>query len=149
MRSTDSPPATTPGRARNMAAIRSRDTKPELALRHELWRRGHRYLVNASLPVSGIRRRVDMLFRGPKVVVFVDGCFWHLCPDHGAIPARNVDYWQPKLEGNRRRDRETDALLVQAGYSVVRVWEHEPLQSAAATVETALRLAAVAAAPNA
>jgi DNA mismatch endonuclease, patch repair protein len=130
--------ATTPGRSRNMAAIRSRDTKPELALRRALWRRGHRYLVDVSLSVTGVRRRVDLLFRGPRVVVFVDGCFWHVCPEHGSFPSRNAHYWRPKLEGNQRRDAETDTALRAAGFRVVRLWEHEPLDAAVAAVEAAL-----------
>ena len=125
-----------PRRSRNMAAIRSRDTAAELALRRELHRRGRRFYVNRR--VLGDRRSVDLVFPRLHVAVFVDGCFWHACPQHSKPPRINTDYWSPKLARNVERDRRTDAELRAAGWAVVRVWEHESLDAAASRVEAAL-----------
>jgi len=78
-----------------------------------------------------MRRTADILFRPAKVAVFVDGCFWHACPQHGTRPTTNSDYWVPKLQRNVDRDRQTDAALEQSGWTVVRVWEHEDPTDAA------------------
>ena len=107
-----------------MQANRSRDTSPEMAIRRLLHAMGLRYRVDAR-PVKEIRRRADIVFGPTKVAVFVDGCFWHCCPEHGSLPATNVDYWGPKLERNVERDQETNALLKSAGWRVIRIWEHQ------------------------
>lgn len=125
-----------PRRSRNMAAIRSRDTAAELALRRELHRHGRRFFVNRRL--LGDRRSVDLVFPRLHVAVFVDGCFWHACPQHSKLPRVNTGYWSPKLARNVERDRRTDADLRAAGWTVVRVWEHEGLGAAASRVEAAL-----------
>lgn len=81
------------------------------------------------------------MFRGPRVAVFVDGCFWHRCPEHGNLPRANADWWRDKLETNVERDRDTDRQLLAAGWTVVRIWEHEiraDVESAAERVEAAL-----------
>lgn len=117
---------------------RARDTKPELAIRHEVHRRGLRYRV-ALRPIEGIRRSADLVFPRARVAVFVDGCFWHQCPEHFRMPATNRDYWEPKLEGNVVRDRQTDDLLRADGWTVVRVWEHELAVEAATRIEDAVR----------
>ena len=122
--------ATTPGRRRIMQANRSRDTEPELALRRLLHARGLRYRV-AARPLKGVRRTADLVFRPSRVAVFVDGCFWHRCPDHATDPKVNSGYWEPKLARNVDRDRETDQLLERAGWLSVRVWEHEDAAVAA------------------
>ncbi len=119
-----------------MAAIHSRDTAAELALRSELHRRGRRFYVNRR--VLGDRRSVDLAFPRLRVAVFVDGCFWHVCPQHSAPPRVNTGYWLPKLAGNAERDRRTDADLSAAGWTVVRVWEHESVTAAVSRVEAAL-----------
>ena len=107
-----------------------RDTMPELALRRELHRRGLRYRVDAAVP--GLRRRkVDIVFPRIRVAVFVDGCFWHGCPEHRTMPKANEAWWRSKLERNILRDRETDQALSELGWTVVRVWEHEPPEAAA------------------
>lgn len=106
-----------------MQANRSRDTGPELAIRSLLHRRGLRYRVVAR-PIPEVRRTADIVFTRAKVAVFVDGCFWHVCPQHYREPASNVGYWREKARRNVERDRETDALLTAAGWTVVRVWEH-------------------------
>ena len=103
-----------------------------MALRKELWRSGLRYRTN--LAVLGRSRRVDIVFTRVKVAVFVDGCFWHCCPVHGTLPKSNREWWEVKLETNSRRDRDTDMALQQAGWCVVRVWEHEEPHAAATRV---------------
>jgi DNA mismatch endonuclease, patch repair protein len=120
-----------------MLGNRSRDTRPELALRSCLHSMGLRYRVGAR-PEASIRRTADVVFPRPKVAVFVDGCFWHACPEHGPKPKKNVDYWGPKLQANRERDADTDARLTALGWKVVRVWEHEAVERAAARVATAV-----------
>jgi DNA mismatch endonuclease, patch repair protein len=115
-----------------------RDTKPELALRRELWRRGLRYRVDVA-PIRGQRRRADLVFTRSKVAVYVDGCFWHSCPVHATLPKSNREWWVAKLAANVERDRDTDARLQDAGWVVVRVWEHEAVAEAADRVENVVR----------
>lgn len=131
------PAASSPAARRRMEANRRRDTKPELALRRELHRRGRRYRVDRA-PLAGLRRRADLVFPGQRVAVYVDGCFWHSCPDHGTVPKTNTDWWVAKLEANQARDRDTDQRLHDAGWVTVRVWEHRPVLEAADLVERAL-----------
>jgi DNA mismatch endonuclease (patch repair protein) len=121
-----------------MSRQRRHDTGPEMALRSELHRRGLRFRVHLR-PVSGVRREADIVFPGARVAVFVDGCFWHGCPEHRTYPRRNAPFWLEKIEANRRRDIETDTLLSRAGWHSVRVWEHEPARAAADTVEAVVR----------
>ncbi|WP_234993793.1 very short patch repair endonuclease [Janibacter indicus] len=117
---------------------RREGTSPELALRHELHRRGFRYRV--QFKVDGLpRRRVDIAFPKRQLAVFVDGCFWHGCPEHCVIPKSNRDWWLWKFDVNARRDADTDRRLVDLGWSVARVWEHVDVQEAADTVEAALQ----------
>lgn len=122
---------------RRMSRQRVRDTQPELALRSELHRLGLRFRVDVPLP--GIRRRADVLFRAARVIVLVDGCFWHACPKHPSWPKSNAAWWRRKLLSNRRRDQETTRALRRAGWYVVRVWEHESAVRAAARVARAVR----------
>jgi DNA mismatch endonuclease (patch repair protein) len=122
-----------------MRANRRTDTKPELALRHALHRLGYRYRKDYRLDLAGGRRvRPDIAFTARKVAVFVDGCFWHACPEHGSKPRANQWYWGPKLIKNVERDRINDAALILAGWTVVRLWEHVPLDEAVAAVVAAL-----------
>jgi DNA mismatch endonuclease, patch repair protein len=122
-----------------MRANRRTDTKPELALRSALHRQGYRFRKDHRLDLDdGTRVRPDVAFTARKVAVFVDGCFWHVCPQHGRDPAVNEWYWAPKLRRNVERDRAADAALAAAGWQVVRVWEHEPLSSAVEAVIAAL-----------
>jgi len=98
---------------------------------------GLRYRV--GLPVPGQRRRtIDVAFPRAQVAVFVDGCFWHGCPDHGTQPQSNSTWWATKLEANRTRDRDTDRLLAEAGWTVLRIWEHEDPAAATTRVRAAL-----------
>ena len=115
-----------------MRRQRRRDTDPEVLLRRRLHGLGYRFRVNHPLP-GGPRRTIDIAFTKWKVAVFVDGCFWHACPDHATWPRSNSGWWREKLQTNRARDAETDELLRRAGWTVVRVWEH-------CDVEEALRL---------
>ena len=89
----------------------------------------------AARPLKGVRRTADLVFGPSRVAVFVDGCFWHFCPDHATDPKTNSSYWGPKLQRNAERDRETDELLTAAGWLSVRVWEHEDPKAAADRVE--------------
>ena len=125
--------ASSPGVRSRMQAQRTRDTSPELALRRLLHARGLRYRVDRA-PLRGLRRRADLVFGPARVAVYVDGCFWHGCPQHGRQPAANPGYWSVKLARNRNRDADTDTQLTAAGWRVVRVWEHEPPKEAAERV---------------
>lgn len=132
------PRPSTSGRSRNMQGIRRADTKPELRLRSALHRAGYRFRKDFRLDVAGVRVRPDIVFTRRRVAVFVDGCFWHVCPQHGREPTHNEWYWTPKLRRNVERDRAADAALEAAGWRVVRLWEHEPPELAAAAVVRAL-----------
>lgn len=116
--------ATSPATRRAMQGNRSRDTKPELAVRRLLFARGFRYRVNAR-PIEELPRTADILFTRAKVAVFIDGCYWHGCPLHYRAPASNVDYWSAKLARNMERDRTTSETLRLAGWLVLRFWSHE------------------------
>lgn len=115
-----------------------RDTNAELALRRELWRRGLRYRVDVA-PIRGLRRRADVVFSRSMVAVYVDGCYWHSCPVHATVPKANREWWMAKLEANVVRDRDTDRQLRDAGWEVIRVWEHEDVTVAADRVEGIVR----------
>ena len=117
-----------------MRGNRSRDTKPELRLRSCLHALGLRYRVSIR-PLASIRRTADVVFTGAHVAVFVDGCYWHGCPDHYRPAKRNTEFWSEKIEKNRERDSETDRLLKEAGWIVIRIWEHEDASAAAHRVK--------------
>src|SRR5688500_4126282 len=119
-RKTVRPEASSPEVRRRMQVTRRRDTPGELALRCALHALGLRYSVDGPLPDS--RRRADVAFRRWKVAVFVDGCFWHACPEHGTWPKKNATWWKTKIEANVVRDRDTDARLRRAGWVVLRFW---------------------------
>lgn len=122
-------------RSYNMSQIQSQDTDPELKLRKALWHMGYRYRVHTDLPGTP-----DIVFRGPEVAVFVDGCFWHGCPEHQNIPETNREFWEKKFQRNEERDKEVNRRLTDAGWRVVRVWEHEVNQD---LEETARRVARI------
>nr|WP_255363084.1 very short patch repair endonuclease [Mycobacterium sp. 1245805.9] len=121
-----------------MRANPRRDTKPERRLRSLLHGMGLRYRVDRA-PLPGIRRRADLVFPRAKVVVFVDGCFWHGCPQHYRPARKNAEFWDAKLLENTARDRETDQLLSASGWRVIRVWEHEDMPDAAERIYCELR----------
>ena len=112
---------------------RTRDTKPEVALRRELHARGLRYRIDRPV-LAGHRFRADLVFGPARVAVFVDGCFWHACPEHGNRPKNNSSWWNDKLAANIRRDRRTDEALTAAGWISYRIWEHEDPSIAASQV---------------
>lgn len=123
-----------------MRAVKTRDSKPELALRRELRALGLRgYRVDAPLPIAGVRRKSDVSFGPVKIAVFLDGCYWHRCPDHGSKPKANSEWWQAKFGRTQERDRDTDRRLVEAGWLPVRVWEHEDPREAAQRVAAAVK----------
>lgn len=107
-------------KSEQMARVRGVDTGPEMALRRALWRVGLRYRVRPRIP-----GRPDLAFVGSKIAVFVDGCFWHGCPDHYKASATNVAFWSEKISRNRQRDREVEIALAKRGWTVLRYWEHE------------------------
>ena len=122
-----------------MRANRATNTGPEVALRRELHGRGCRYRLGVRLVLPARAVRPDVTFRKQRVAVFVDGCFWHSCPEHGRKPSDPTGYWAAKLARNRDRDEAVDLALHDAGWSVVRIWEHEPVDEAADRVIAALR----------
>lgn len=115
-----------------------RDTPAEIALRRELHRRGLRYRVDHA-PLPQVRRRADIVFTRRKVAVFCDGCYWHGCPAHGTWPKANAAWWRQKIQENQLRDRDTDSRLAAAGWTVVRVWEHEDPAAAAEEIAKIVR----------
>ena len=121
-----------------MQAIGRKDTAPEIALRRELHRRGLRYRVEVKLPEVP-RRRMDIVFTRARLVVLVDGCFWHGCPQHATTTKANTDYWTDKIAANQARDADTNARLHDAGWTVLRVWEHEDPSGVVDVVEAAVR----------
>lgn len=113
-----------PGTTLRMSRNRGRDTKPELAVRSLVHAMGLRYRVNAR-PIERLRRSADLVFRREHVAVMIDGCFWHGCPSHYRPATLRSKYWAEKRAENERRDRETDDALTEAGWLVLRFWEHE------------------------
>lgn len=103
---------------------RGRDTRPELMIRQLLFRQGARYRVDYA-PLSDKRRRADIVFPGQRIACFLDGCFWHGCPDHYVAPKKNAEFWNDKVKTNMKRDIDTTARLEEAGWKVLRFWEHE------------------------
>jgi DNA mismatch endonuclease, patch repair protein len=123
-----------------MRANRGRDTGPEMAVRRALHARGLRYRVDHPLPFDR-RRRADIVFTRAKVAVFIDGCFWHGCPEHGTTPRTNTAFWAAKIARNRERDEDTTDRLDALGWIVLRFWEHEDAgRSAAIVVRTVFRI---------
>ncbi len=135
------PAATTERVARSMRSNRSRDTALEIRIRSALFAAGLRYRKHVR-PVSGLRYEADVVFARHRLVVFIDGCFWHGCPDHHRRPlatASNRDWWLAKLQTNAERDRKVDALLSEQGWTVLRIWEHESDDDAVQKVVARLR----------
>lgn len=130
--------ASSAGNRRSMIGNRSRDTSPELAVRRLVHAAGLRYRV-AVRPVADVRRTADLVFTRRRVAVFIDGCFWHGCPEHGTMPRTNASYWHDKLTGNIARDRDTDEQLRATGWQVLRFYEHTPTAEIATAVIDAVR----------
>lgn len=118
------PPPSSEAALSRMRAAKPIDTAPEMALRSAIHRRGFRYRVDTK-PLKELNRRADIVFRPTKVAVFVDGCFWHGCPIHATQSKANAEFWQAKIQQNQDRDLDTNRRLEEAGWKVIRVWEHE------------------------
>ncbi|MDH5835322.1 very short patch repair endonuclease [Luteimonas kalidii] len=121
-------------RSANMARIRGRDTGPELLLRKGLWHRGLRFRLN--LRVEGTRP--DIVFLSRKLAIFLDGCFWHGCPAHYVRPRSRTEFWNEKLRANTARDRIQTMQLLEKGWSVLRIWEHDVSHGLPAVVEAVI-----------
>jgi DNA mismatch endonuclease (patch repair protein) len=128
--------ASSPGVRRSMQSNRPRDTVLELDLRSALHRIGVRFRKHVR-PVPGVRCEADLVFPRRRIAVFLDGCFWHGCPIHATHPATHGDWWAAKLAGNIERDRRNTELLLAEGWTVLRLWEHQPLEEMVAVVVAA------------
>jgi DNA mismatch endonuclease, patch repair protein len=124
------PAASSPGARARMSVTRTKDTPSELLLRRQLYRRGLRYRVHAII-VPGSRCRPDVVVAKARVAIFVDGCFWHGCPQHRTWPKANRRWWRDKLRANENRDRRIDRELRALGWHVIRIWEHADMAAAA------------------
>ena len=124
-----------PKRSALMSRIRGSDTTPELLLRQRLWSDGLRYRLKYKVPAG----RPDLVFPGARVVVFMDGCFWHGCPDHYVRPSSRSTFWAQKLAENVERDQRQTRELEAAGWRVIRIWEHEDATAGADRIEAAVR----------
>ena len=113
-----------------MARVPQKGTKAELGLRRILHSRGLRYRLHVTV-LTKPRRVADIVFSSAHVAVFVDGCFWHGCPEHASWPKSNANFWREKIEANRVRDADTDQRLSALGWKTVRIWEHEDPSDAA------------------
>ncbi|MEU4244876.1 very short patch repair endonuclease [Actinoplanes sp. NPDC026619] len=129
--------ASSPGNRASMRANKSRDTKPELALRRAVHALGMRYRVGIR-PVVNLPRTADIVFTKARVAVFLDGCFWHGCPQHHSVAKTNATFWAEKVRRNRERDAETNRLLAEHGWTVVRIWEHDDSGAAAVRIQSLL-----------
>lgn len=116
--------ASSPATRASMRSNRGRDTSPEMVIRRRLHAEGLRFRVSVR-PLPKVRRTADIVFTRPKIAVFIDGCFWHGCPEHYQAPVRNGTFWSEKRDRNRERDAETDATLAAEGWTVLRYWEHQ------------------------
>src|SRR6266508_5791998 len=121
-----------------MRGNRRAGTTPETRVRSLLHARGYRFRKDHRLDVPGARVRPDIVFTRRRLAVFIDGCFWHCCPEHGTSPRANTHYWGPKLERNVARDQRVDQALRAAGWTVLRIWEHVASSQAAAQIIAAL-----------
>ena len=121
-----------------MQSNRSRDTVPEVALRSALHRRGLRFRKHVR-PVPELPCTVDVVFPRERLAVFIEGCYWHSCPEHVSYPITNGDWWRAKLAATRERDERNAQTLRDAGWTVLRVWEHEDAQTAAMRVSGVLQ----------
>ncbi|MEE8600788.1 very short patch repair endonuclease [Euzebya tangerina] len=124
---------TSPAASKMGRANRRRDTTPELRLRSALFARGLRFRVDLPIRTQVLPRAVrpDVVFTRSRLAIFVDGCFWHRCPEHFVMPKSNLSYWRPKLEANVRRDHRVTSALADAGWTPLRFWEHEDAEEIA------------------
>ncbi|MFP3709386.1 very short patch repair endonuclease [Paraburkholderia sp. SIMBA_009] len=125
--------SSSPEASHRMAKVRQTGTNAEIALRREMFRIGLRYRVDYEV-LKKPRRIADIVFPGRKIAIFVDGCFWHGCPEHATWPKRNAEFWRQKIEANRQRDADTNERLQSLGWTVLRFWSHQSPTEAARTV---------------
>lgn len=130
--------ASSPAARAVMRGNRRRDTAPELAVRRRVHAAGLRYRVDAK-PLPHLNRRADLVFSRARVAVFIDGCYWHGCPEHGTAAKTNVKYWSAKIARNAERDLDTDRHLIAALWLPLRLWEHGDPAEACVTVIAAVR----------
>jgi DNA mismatch endonuclease (patch repair protein) len=139
----DAPAASTPAARASMQRNRRRDSRAEIQLRSALHQMGLRFRVDHPIRCGpGRPIRPDIVFTKARLAIFVDGCFWHGCPDHGRSPKSNSGYWSAKIALNQDRDRRQTDALAAAGWTVLRVWEHEPANEAAEAIASAWARAA-------
>jgi DNA mismatch endonuclease (patch repair protein) len=131
------PPVSSVDALGRMRSQKRRDTAAEIAVRRELHSRGLRYRVDVA-PIPNLRRRADIVFSRSRIAVFIDGCYWHGCPDHATRPKANAAWWAAKLDANFARDRDTDQHLSSGGWLVIRAWEHEDPWKVANQIEEAI-----------
>lgn len=136
--SPDRPPS--PETSRRMAKIRQKGTDAEIALRRQLYRKCLRYRIDYAV-MKKPRRVADVAFPGLRIAIFVDGCFWHGCPQHATWPKQNAEFWRQKIEANRLRDADTNSRLLNIGWTVLRFWEHQSPIEAAETVAQTVAMA--------
>ena len=134
------PVPTSAGATATMRANRRTDTAPEVAVRSLLHRKGYRFRKDHLIKIGAMGVRPDIVFPRQLVAIFIDGCFWHSCPEHGTVPRSNSEYWSVKLAHNVKRDKLVDAGLSVAGWQTVRIWEHVSPWNAVVQVENALSL---------
>ena len=137
-RSLTPPPPSSEAALKRMLAAKPRDTAPEKAIRSAIHHRGLRFRIDVR-PIKELNRRADIVFRSAKVAVFVDGCFWHGCPIHGTQAKANAEFWHLKIKQNQKRDADTTQRLEQAGWKVIRVWEHDDPVEAAEKIYNAIK----------
>ena len=130
--------ASSPASRKVMQGNKSRDTSPELAVRRRLHAAGLRFRVGYR-PEPSLRRTADIVFTKQRIAVFIDGCYWHACPEHRTIARSNALYWSEKLARNVARDADTTEQLQAAGWTVLRFWEHEDPDAVAASVSAVVR----------
>nr|WP_114472637.1 very short patch repair endonuclease [Pseudorhodoferax soli] len=130
--------------SRRMARTRGFDNARERAIRSALHKMGFRFRIHFRA-IVGTTRTVDIAFTRYQLAVFCDGCFWHGCPRHATQPKTNAEWWRQKIAANTARDRDSDVRLAGAGWSVLRIWEHEPVEDAVAAIVA--RLGELARAP--
>ncbi len=121
-----------------MARTAGKDNPRELALRSALHRQGLRFRVH-YVALTGTRRTIDIAFTRPRLAVFCDGCFWHGCPIHATTPKTNREWWMDKIAANKARDLDTDTRLTDSGWSVLRLWEHVPIDDAVVLILSRLQ----------
>ncbi|MCE0507437.1 very short patch repair endonuclease [Microbacterium sp. KKR3/1] len=121
-----------------MRGNRSRDTKPEVEVRRLLHRRGFRYRVQVR-PIASLRRTADIAFVRRRIAIFIDGCFWHGCPDHYVESKSNTKYWGAKISANVSRDSDTNSVLEAAGWTVLRFWTHLSPEEIADSIANVIR----------